>query len=67
VLKHFTKAGGTFAKTLLAQLLPENFHYVSDDASLAPVRTEHALGMWRAITVRNVCDLYVSCVRVQLS
>jgi hypothetical protein len=68
VLKHFTKAGGTFTKTLLAKLLPKNnFRYISDDASLAPAHADHALGMWRCVTMRNVCDLYVSCVRVQFS
>lgn len=69
VMKHLTKAGGTFLRVLLEAVISDNpadgrprFHYINDDNplnSVAPGKAPHERD-FLAITMRNVCDLYLS-------
>lgn len=58
--KHLSKAGGTFLRALLKGVIPFSlFRYTSDDAPLPVSYTQHE-PRFVAVTMRNVCDMYLS-------
>lgn len=66
VLKHLTKAGGTFFKILIRQVLDRQFwKIVGDDAPMHALTAQYSLervqkSEFVAVTMRNPCDVYLS-------
>lgn len=59
-LKHLTKSGGTFLHALFKEIMPPSLlRYTSDDTAL-PVSTAKHKPRFVAVTMRNVCDVYLS-------
>merc|ERR1719362_2253767 len=58
LVKHFTKAGGTFARWVLMQAVKENkYSWNIDDSSLSMKQRRES---FTVVIVRNPCDWYIS-------
>ena len=67
VMKHLTKAGGTFLRIVLERILDSmHRHVTEDDTPMSPGSLRVTNKQFTAVTMRNVCDLYESCAACAL-